>query len=137
MGTEIELHSALEWTELMAQNSWTSALLLGLMQTKLDFFHSRMEPNHLAVGRHLESGDKGTFFYFNSNKSSHYTSSSYVWYPESFSLNPARTPFLPATYCFAFVLERVAKLYSETDFLFASHFLTQVWCENYNNFTSP
>ena len=33
----------LAWAEWMAQNFWTLALLLDLMKTGLDFFHSRMD----------------------------------------------------------------------------------------------
>ena len=40
MGTNAELDWAVTWTELMAQNFWTLALFLGVMKTRLDFFHS-------------------------------------------------------------------------------------------------
>lgn len=41
MGTEAELGQALSWTEPVAQTFWTLAYPLGLMKTRLRFFHSR------------------------------------------------------------------------------------------------
>lgn len=50
MGTAAELDQALAWAELMTRDFWTPALLLGLVQTMLDFFHSGTELNHPALG---------------------------------------------------------------------------------------
>ena len=65
----------------MTENFWTLALLLDL-KARLDFFHSRTELNHLAVGETHTLGTLGVVLHVRPSlrKASHcqYTSSSHV-----------------------------------------------------------
>lgn len=48
----------------MVQNFWTLALLLGLMKTRLNFFHIRTKLNHLPMAETQTLGTWGQSFVF-------------------------------------------------------------------------
>lgn len=81
VGTETALHQALSRTKLMAQSLW-SLTLLGLMRTRLDFYHSRG----------TKRKNWGAVFYFYSNKWYYYTSPFHEWTQNVFLATPWKNP---------------------------------------------